>query len=66
MIQQQEKAKSDELLSIRATAQRLRRSRLTINRAVAAGEIHGVMIGKRTLVPLAEVLRILGQQERHG
>jgi excisionase family DNA binding protein len=52
----------NQLLSIRATARRLRRSRSTIKRAVETGDIFATTIGKRTLIPLAEVLRILGRQ----
>lgn len=52
-----------QLLSIRATARLLRRSRSTIKRAVETGEIFDTTIGKRTtLIPMTEVLRILGRQ----
>lgn len=51
-----------ELFSIRATARRLRKSRATIRRGIANGDIAATKIGKRTLVPLVELLRILGRQ----
>jgi len=52
------------LLDIKETARLLGVSQVTVRRLIATGKLEIVRIGKRTLVPRAEISRIAGGTEK--